>query len=77
MSYQQILLRSALNEFDVILTAQGMEDAGATVISVFPVSDWFQVLCSYDPKKSTPDDIDERIGQQIDMHHSKHVDTIA
>ena len=69
MSYQQILLRSALNDFDVILTAQGMEDAGATVVSVFPVSGWFQVLCSYDPDKSTPDNIDECIGKQIDMHH--------
>jgi hypothetical protein len=77
MSYQQILLRSAVDDFNVMLTAQGMEDAGATVISVFPVRDWFQVLCSYDPDESTPDDIDERIGKQIDMHHSKHVDTIA
>ncbi len=77
MSYQQILLRSALNDFDVILTAQGMEDAGATVVSVFRVSDWFQVLCSYDPEKSTPNDIDEHIGKQIDMHHDKPVDAIA
>jgi hypothetical protein len=45
------------------------DDAGATVVSVFSVSDWFQVLCSYDPEKSTPDDIDEHIGKQIDMHH--------
>lgn len=68
MSYKQILLRSASNDFDVMLTAQGMEDAGATVISVFPVRESFQVLCSYDPEKSTTDDIDERIRQQIDMH---------
>jgi len=77
MSYQQILLRSALDDFNVMLTAQGMEDAGATVISVFPVRDLFQVLCSYDPEKSTPDDIDERIGQQIDIHHNKHVDRMV
>jgi hypothetical protein len=77
MSYQQILLRSAPDDFDVMLTAQGMENAGATVISIFPVRDFFQVLCSYDPEKSTPDDIDEHISKQIDMHHDKHVDAIA
>ena len=65
MSYQQILVRTALNDFAVLLTAQGMENAGATVISVFPVSDMFRVLCSYDPEKSTPDEIDEEIAERI------------
>ena len=69
MAYQQVITRDASDDFYVLLTAQGMEDAGATVVSVFPVSGYFRVLSVYDPEKTTCDVIDGCIEEQINKHN--------
>ena len=71
MTYQRVITRDASDDFYVLLTAQGMEDAGATVVSVFPVSGYFRVLSVYDPEKTTHDVIDGCISEQIDKYHKQ------
>ena len=65
MSYQQVITRHASDDFYVLLAAQGMENAGATVVSVFPINGYFSVLGVYDPEKTTCDQIDTCIEEQL------------
>jgi hypothetical protein len=66
----QIILRHAKSDFDCLMVAQGMEDAGATVISVspcYPNTDMmkFMVIARYNNEETTPDKIDDQIHLQL------------
>lgn len=61
-----IIVRHAADDFGALLTAQGMEDAGAQVFSVtlnhtHYEARRFLVFARYDPDSVTPDQIDEHI----------------
>jgi hypothetical protein len=65
-----IIVRHAKDDFGALLTAQGIEDAGAQVFSVtlnhthnhtHYETRRFLVFARYDPDSVTPDQIDEHI----------------
>jgi hypothetical protein len=66
----QIIVRHAKDDFYALMTAQGMEDAGAEVFSITLNQTTqrmlqFLVFAKYDPNKITPDGIDACIQKQL------------
>lgn len=66
----QIMLRHAQSDFDCLMIAQGMENAGATVISVspcYPKTEMmkFMVIARYNGDEVDINEIDEGISKML------------
>ena len=63
----QVIVRHARDDFYALLTAQGMEDAGAKVFSMTVLPNgWFDIWAKYDSAMTNPDKIDESIDNAIE-----------
>ena len=66
----QIIVRHAEDDFFALMTAQGMEDAGAEVFSITPNQTTqrmlkFLIFAKYDAGKVTPEVIDDCIQKRL------------
>jgi len=73
----QIIVRHAQDDFFALMTAQGMEDAGAEVFSITPNQTTqrmlkFLIFAKYDASKVTPEAIDACIQKQLFPEEVEH-----
>ena len=71
---RKVMVRHAPDDFNALMTAQGMEDALATVISITlnhlrhtneESQLRFCIFCAFDPRVATVDDIDACIRKRL------------